>query len=489
MVVFQALFALLVSASGMPTAPAVGEDARCFWVATFASRSLLATTRKSTGSAKELHDMCLTDELRDLFGRAATRSNFRDLAPSECHMLGAVAIAPRQRYSHQSSDALGDEVRHQISHWTILAGRPLHGFALLFEVRAATLLEEPQVWFTFSGRRGGSFFTELEAGQEQRLRTVLPQDSHPVFRYPFLGVLRIPHPYAMFFLKGFWKTVVVPDLATAWNHDAYGVSKGRKFVAGLVGAQRKRQQSWPAIRRFGDRPALADADAAREVGSAKQVDVIHDCGKLWGLADCVAALGQGLVSEIDPQVWKDFVEGFRYQHAEGLLLASQRHAYVAGGRESFSFQIGHLVETMLCSMSLSNDDDLAQALQLAACLLLPEKLAQSWITRLREDCRKYMPSKAIISQRRAALDMGYACLQQEWVKQRLEQQAFFYALTDSSPQGGRDYEVTVLDVVRAQDATDLLLYVFSARQCPGSKRYGFSHEVPFLSYCELWRRR
>ena len=83
---------------------------------------------------------------------------------------------------------------------------------------------------------------------------------------------------------------------------------------------------------------------------------------------------------------------------------------------------------------------------------------------MQEDPGKYIPSKAIISQRRAALDMGYTCLQQAWVKEQLQQGAFFYALTDSSPQGGRDYEVTVLDVVLPQDAVELLRYVRSAQE-------------------------
>ena len=448
----------------------LGEDVRCVWLATMSSRSLLCSTRKATSSAKEPSDLALTEELREDF-HAATWGT--DLGPGKmsaenCYILGALAIRPSQRYSHRESHTLGDEVRHQISHWTILAGRPLHGFALMFDACESVLLDRPVSWFSFSGRRGGCFFTELEKGQTDRLVDAWPGgDCHAVFSYPFTMVLRLPLPYIVFLLKGYWKTIVVPDLPVPWNYDAYGVSKGRKFVSGLTGAGRRRENSWPALQRFGQRPGIAQAEEAERAGSALQVDNIHDGAKLWGLAECVAALGHG-VSDLEPKVWQDFVEGMRYQHAESLLLASRRHAYVAGGNPSFAFRIGHLVETMLCSMVVSNDDNLVQALKLAACLLLPEKLAQEWIRRLQDDPGKYIPSKAIISQRRAALDMGYTCLQQAWVKDQLQKGAFFYALTDSSPQGGRDYEVTVLDVVLPQDAVDLLQYVREAQQPPRS---------------------
>ena len=115
-------------------------------------------------------------------------------------------------------------------------------------------------------------------------------------------------------------------------------------------------------------------------------------------------------------------------------------------------------------MALNSDGELAHALKLAACLLLPEKLAGAWIERLTADDRLYLPSKAIISQRRAALDMGFALLQQSKVQASLLKGVFIYALTDSSPQGGRDYEVTVLDFVEHQHAAELLSYVHSCRQ-------------------------
>ena len=440
-------------------------DVRCVWIATLSSRSLLGSTRKSTGSAKDARDLCLTDRLHSDFQQAVFGTPFEQLDPSNCHILGALAISPSERYLHRESRVLGEDVMHQLSHWTTLAGRPMHGFALLFKVHSAVLLREPVSWFTFSGRRGGCFFSELEGGQRQRLIAAWPEgNQHHLFSYPFMQVLRLPTPFAMFLLKGPWTTVVVPDLPVPWNHDAYGVSKGRRFVAGLTGNGRKRQYEWQALRRFGKRPALQEAEVARTAGLSKQVDSVHDPAKLWGLADCVAALGHG-ENQIDPEIWKDFIEGMRYQQAESLLLSSKRHHYVSGGRGSFAFRIGHLVETMLCAMCLSNDSDLPQALKLAACLLLPEKIAHEWVRRLSEDPGLYLPSKAIISQRRAALDMGYACCQQAWVAERLAEGVFFYALTDSSPQGGRDYEVTVLDAVNANDAIELLMFSRHARGC------------------------
>ncbi|CAE7693218.1 unnamed protein product [Symbiodinium sp. CCMP2592] len=397
-------------------------DVRCVFVATVASQSFLTSNRhgmKYSRKQEQDRDICLTEALVPAFRDAVRDTPFETLSPADCHILGAVALRPRERVVFRDATLIGPEAEHQLSHWTALAGRPLDGFALLFDVSESMLLQQPQEWFTIAGRRGGCFFTELESGQQERLRSVWPEECHPVFSYPFTQVLRLPYPYAMLILAKQWSVVVVPDLPVAWNHDSYGMTKGRKFVSGLVGGQRKRIEQWPALRVFGKRPALEEAVSAQAAGAAKQIDCIHDPVKLWGLADCVAALGQGADDFVDPTVWKDFVEGMRYQHAESLLLASKRHAYVAVANHGFAFNIGFLVESMLCAMTLNSDGELAHAMKLAACLLLPEKLAAAWIDRLTADDRLYLPSKAIISQRRAALDMGFALLQQAKVQASL----------------------------------------------------------------------
>ena len=442
-------------------------DVRCVFVGTVASQSFLSSNRHGMNySSKQEQDpdICLTEALVPAFRDAVRDTPFETLPPADCHILGAVALRPRERVVFRDASWIGPQAQHQLSHWTTLAGRPLDGFALLFDVAESMLLQQPQAWFTIAGRRGGCFFTDLEHGQRERLHSVWPEECHPAFSYPFTQVLRLPYPYAMLILTKHWSVVVVPDLPVAWNHDSYGVTKGRKFVSGLVGSQRKRIEQWPALRIFGKRPALEEAVSAQTAGAAKQIDCIHDPVKLWGLADCIAALGQGANHAVDSTIWQDFVEGVRYQHAESLLLASKRHAYVAATKHGFAFSIGFLVEAMLCAMALNSDGELAHALKLAACLLLPEKLAGAWIERLTADDRLYLPSKAIISQRRAALDMGFALLQQSKVQASLLKGVFIYALTDSSPQGGRDYEVTVLDFVEHQHAAELLSYVHSCRQ-------------------------
>ena len=320
------------------------------------------------------------------------------------------------------------------------------------------MFEEPVVWNTISGRRGGCFVAPLESGQEERLRRQLPEDLHAMFRYPFSQVLRLPFPYATMFLTKRWKQMVVPDLPCAWNADPHSIQQ--KFSSGLVGAGHKWQRYWPALNRFGARARLAAAEAPEQAG--KPVDMVHGDKDVWALADCLAALGHG--GEVDSEQWKDFLAGLRFQHAESVLLAARRHVYIARGAPSFAFRVGHLVEVMLCSMFLKSDQSLGQALMTAASLLLPRALADAWIQKLSDDPDLYMPSPAILSQRRAALDMGFALFQQAQIKQALQSGAFLYAMTDSSPQGGRDYEITVLDMILASDARDLMFQVHAWRQ-------------------------
>ena len=333
--------------------------------------------------------------------------------------------------------------------------------ALLFEVVDAVMFDEPIVWNTISGRRGGCFVAPLESGQELRLRRSLPPDCPAIFAYPFSQVIRLPFPYVTMFLTQRWKQLVVPDLPCAWNADPYALSKGRKFSSGLVGAGHKWQRCWPALDRFGRRPRL---DAVEQGANSRTVDMVHGDKDIWALADCLAGLGRG--ADVASEEWQDFLAGLRHQHAESILLASRRHFYVARGEPSFAFRVGHLVEVMLCCMFLKSDKSLGQALVTAACLLLPQALAEAWIQKLSQDPDLYLPSAAILSQRRAALDMGFALFQQVQIKEALQQGAFLYAMTDSSPQGGRDYEITVLDMILARDACDLMFQSHAWRRFP-----------------------
>ena len=440
------------------------SDVRCLWLGTMWSRALLSTTRSaSSASDKDVVDLSLTQDLQPAFAEALQRAHCQAVPSTECYILGAVAVRPRERFSYRNSGHLGAAIATQISHWTTLAGRPLDLFALIFEVVDAVMFAEPVCWNTISGRRGGCFVAPLESGQEERLRRALPADHSHLFRYPFSQVLRLPFPYVTLLLTKLWSHMVVPDLPCAWNADPYDVQKGRKFSSGLVGAGHKWQRCWPALSCFGKRPKLREAE--QPAAAPRFVDMVHGEKDIWDLADCLASLGNG--AAIEEGQWQDFLAGLRYQHAESVLLASRRHNYVARGEPSFAFRVGHLVEVMLCSMFLKSDHSLGQALMTAACLLLPKALAESWMEKLAQDPDLYLPSPAVLSQRRAALDMGFALFQQVQIRNALESGAFLYAMTDSSPQGGRDYEITVLDMILGSDARDIMFKVRAWRQSLG----------------------
>ena len=150
------------------------EDVRCVWLATLWSRTLLQKTRRA--SSKNCHtggDLCLTDELRPAYEEACRLGNElteRTLPSNDNFILGALALKPLERYKHASAGNLGAALRQQISHWTVLAGRPLDKFALLFSVEETMELSRPMVWSTIAGRRGGAFVTVLEDGQQGRMR-------------------------------------------------------------------------------------------------------------------------------------------------------------------------------------------------------------------------------------------------------------------------------------------------------------------------------
>ena len=212
-------------------------DVRCVWLGTLWSRSLLQKTRRASSRPHHASDdLCLTDELKPAFEEACRGAAYNRLPSNEFYIVGALALRPRERYQHSTSGSLGDAVRLQLSHWTVLAGRPLENSALIFDVVEALELRTPAVWNTISGRKGGSFFTTLEDGQEAKFRRELPAQHHPAFVSGCSGchrVLRLPLPYAIMFMRKKWFTVAVPDLVSGTTTLTALTVAGNSCLAGL----------------------------------------------------------------------------------------------------------------------------------------------------------------------------------------------------------------------------------------------------------------
>ena len=68
------------------------------------------------------------------------------------------------------------------------------------------------------------------------------------------------------------------------------------------------------------------------------------------------------------------------------------------------------------------------------------------------DARKfYIPSRSYVSKLRGAVDGGYMCTVYSKLKEWMKEGVAIYPMIDSSPQGGRNNELSYTSIVRTRD--------------------------------------
>ena len=114
---------------------------------------------------------------------------------------------------------------------------------------------------------------------------------------------------------------------------------------------------------------------------------------------------------------------------------------MVGNRKVDLHAAADFIEQVLLSDSLRNDSSLRPVLESAARILLSKRLAQSVIASLQA---KRILKKSEISRSRFILDAALMIMWRQLHKAAMESAGgcVWYFMTDSSPQFGRDYQVT-----------------------------------------------
>ena len=134
-------------------------------------------------------------------------------------------------------------------------------------------------------------------------------------------------------------------------------------------------------------------------------------------------------------------------------------ALLRGGRKHFN--VLYLVKAFWLSTLLHADRDLTKILIWAArCLLTPGAAAH--VERRLRSNPDHVPSASVLSKRRLSIDTAVILLTRESILQLVAGGATCHMMIDSSPQGGRDYELALLSFILPEDGLELLRFT---RRC------------------------
>ena len=135
---------------------------------------------------------------------------------------------------------------------------------------------------------------------------------------------------------------------------------------------------------------------------------------------------------------------FLEQQRAALVPTDTERCTTVWGGKGFRYKMKHLVRACLMAKDLHRDGHLGKIVRKALEVALPPSVAAYHFSQI----EKTTPSHATLSRSRLVLDMGFMIYMQRHVKL---QGAIIYGKTDSSPQLGRDWQLTELKYMTPND--------------------------------------
>ena len=121
------------------------------------------------------------------------------------------------------------------------------------------------------------------------------------------------------------------------------------------------------------------------------------------------------------------------------------------------YAIWYLLETFFLSQMIGNSQRLGSVLQKSVRLVLPAACTDT----LNPDFMsgRMVPSSATISKLRGTVDATWMLVWRDRLKEWLRHGVTIFSGTDSSPQGGRDYQILMLDITQKPAMPDLHVHI------------------------------
>ncbi|CAK9065537.1 unnamed protein product [Durusdinium trenchii] len=357
------------------------------------------------------------------------------------HILTAALVEPH--FAYDSLRLLTHEEALQLDMYRRLfpAKESMHGVLTFFNIKAQVQLQEPMPVQRVGVRKNRTFFQTLQEGQLDRLlellsdfsQTPIPEWLTDALRNNLAeGMVQLPGLVARLCASGAWTTFAVCDLKSSLFK---GWSVGSLWVPDQL-----------PITRFPPPPRIENIVEA-------------------DIASKYARHLQELFNGMDQEMQRDMPAGMTQdlhvltaslqQHVSGMQVAyGHDEAVIQAGQDSYNvFYLLHCF--VLCDL-LKSDKSLEEAVQHACRIALPKHIQDVVLNMLRNKKRP-VPSPSTVSRLRLKLDVGWMMMTRNTIDKMLnvEGGVVVNCMVDSSPQGGHDYELLQVSIVRKRDLAQL----------------------------------
>lgn len=327
-----------------------------------------------------------------------------------------------------------------------------------------------------------SFLTDLDDvtyGAVQRAWSEIPPSRDEwCSNIELPTAVRLPIPFAALCTIGTWDTFCVCELrGSEGGRGGWRVGHFRAAVG-----ERGSNLRVPRFDADHKLPAPRWEVNAAEVDSISfyQLDVAEH------LADLVRG-ACGRLRELDPDfdlaplhlhmaAFHGFVDELRGQLVGHGQLKSRSKAY-----DAF-----YLIKCFLLCDVLSSASHLKKALYHASRILLPPRAA-SIVQEALDKPNAAVPSPSTISRLRGRIDVVWMMIWSARSTKWLQTGVVIYGATDSSPQGGRDYQILVMDYLPRDVLPQLHVTLTNCSPGPTSTCSKTHHVVSSLRCCKWFR--
>ena len=347
---------------------------------------------------------------------------------------------------------MSPELKQQLEFWQSITGKNLHGNAYIFVVDK-TLQQ-------LGTRHFRGFLSVLEPEQPPRLwRDLDRAANHWQGDMPPDVMLRAPKLFVEQVACGRWPALLLPHIPNTKKSGSSTLT-----------------MNWPAVGIDAHHPSIPQLSLIAQtfpdeessvVLSAELLDEameflrtyaaslsVHATNETFedveyiSLQKCVATF-QALKASMDPSA---FVRSVRDMTGKGVALwrCSRR-----------PYQLAFLVKAVTLASLLRSADAMSEALQTAACIVLPSVLQPSFLTMV-ETCRQHIPHESTISRWKLLLDGSFMLFQRQCNQAQSCASGGFvrYLMADASSQHGRELEHIMICSIKKQDLARLYASYF-----------------------------
>ena len=393
--------------------------------------------------------------------KATASSNCARVYPEGSHIVAIAALEPLGQ--HHALRTLADEERVQRDLWRFFVQSSLHGKMSYFRVVRVKLLALPVPLHMAASKWKKRFFAKADAGWGMRNLTSNMQDMSREEQVWWMeqcqqcspeGVplvaLRLPRPILSLVLASHWTRVAVPDA----SQDGFFLRAGwDAFPDAAATLQRQLFQGEPCCRLL-----FSNDDPLEGLKTVEDFQVANGPGRaeLHLLLQRVASAFMGCrpcQGEARDRMFLELLAaGTALEDSEADLCRFLLTNAASGGTRRYS--VSSLLNYFILSGFLHRDADLREALESCCKLVLPADQANAALSLLHGDghYKLNVPSASTISRARFKVDVAWMLVVRDQLKACLLNGGVkLFVQTDATFQAGKQYQITILNIVKNMD--------------------------------------